>query len=94
MTEHRQSPERETQPPPAAITHPVPDHSEGHERDEQEKTDVNLMYRDTKGEGGVRDKDGNKTKQPSATPAALSGWSQRCSEVRQYNAFTSENQQI
>lgn len=50
MTEHRQRPERESQPPPATTTHPLPDHSK---RDEQEKTDVNLTYSRTKaGKGG------------------------------------------
>lgn len=52
LTEHRQSPERETQPPPATIIHPLPDHSKSPKRDEQEKTNVNLTYRHTKAKRG------------------------------------------
>lgn len=52
LTEHRQSPETETQPPPATITHPLPDHTESPKRDEQEKSSVNLTPRRTKAEGG------------------------------------------
>lgn len=57
MTELRQRPERESQPPPATTTHPLPDHSK---RDEQEKTDVNLTYSRTKGGGGEQEEEENK----------------------------------
>lgn len=52
LTEHRQSPETETQPPPATITHLLPEHTESPKRDEQEKSSVNLTPRRTKAEGG------------------------------------------